>query len=293
MSQPEMQPEGLPRREGGQRRWQGRERWDRYRDRDRHRGRFRERGRGRERDRDDLQAGYGREPGDLIRGREDLAGRLFPLGDWGEPADRLDALYLWTEEGALRAADWYLHDRQAKRRGARALRLGTAAGVSVGGLLPLLDFAGACDGGAPWGYLSLLFAAVCVGCDRYFGVTAGWMRDLATAQAIHRRLEALQFDWASESVREVLGPTEGTAGEAAERCLGVLRRFNEDLGELVRAETADWMAEFRAGPAPSATRALVPWAAPRQEAVEPPARFMLPPGTRPNMPRQRPPEPGR
>ncbi|MFJ9849479.1 SLATT domain-containing protein [Streptomyces sp. NPDC101150] len=295
MSQPEMQPEGLPRREGGQRRWQGRERWDRYRDRDRHRGRFRERGRGRERDRDrdDLQAGYGREPGDLIRGREDLAGRLFPLGDWGEPADRLDALYLWTEEGALRAADWYLHDRQAKRRGARALRLGTAAGVSVGGLLPLLDFAGACDGGAPWGYLSLLFAAVCVGCDRYFGVTAGWMRDLATAQAIHRRLEALQFDWASESVREVLGPTEGTAGEAAERCLGVLRRFNEDLGELVRAETADWMAKFRAGPAPSATRALVPWAAPRQEAVEPPARFMLPPGTRPNMPRQRPPEPGR
>ncbi|MFI1303980.1 SLATT domain-containing protein [Streptomyces sioyaensis] len=251
MSQPEMQPEGPPR-EGGS---------------------------------------PTRENGRRASGRRDLAGRVFPLGDWGEPGDRLDALYLWTEEGALRAADWYLHDRLGKRRGARVLRLGAAAGVTVGGALPLLDLAGVWAGGASWGCLSLLLAAVCVGGDRYFGVTAGWMRDLATAQAIHRRLEALQFDWAAAGVREVLGPAEGTAGEAAERCLGVLRRFNEDLAELVRAETADWMAEFRAGPVPQATQSMVPWAAPRQEGAAPQTRYPLPPpGTRPNMPRQRPPE---
>lgn len=263
-----MQPEGPPREEGGPVRGQGRERRrDRYRER---------------------APGQGR-----AGGREDLAGRVFPLGDWGEPADRLDALYVWTEQGALGAADWYLHDRLAKRRGARLLRLGAAAGVSAGGALPLLDLTGFWNGGAPWGYLTLLLAAVCVGCDRYFGVTAGWMRDLATAQAIHRRLEALQFDWAVESVREVLGPTEGTASEAAERCLGLLRRFNEDIGELVRSETAHWMADFRAGPVPQATHALVPWAAPRQDGAGQPGRFTLPPGTRPNMPRQRPPEPPR
>lgn len=233
-----------------------------------------------------------RENGRRTSGRPDLAGRVFPLGDWGEPADRLDALYLWTEEGALRAADWYLRDRRGKRHGARVLRLGAAAGVTVGGALPLLDLAGVWAGGAPWGALSLLLAAVCVGADRYFGVTAGWMRDLATAQAIHRRLEALQFDWAAESVREVLGPAEGTAGEAAERCLGLLRRFTEDLAELVRAETADWMAEFRAGPVPQATLSMVPWAtAPRPEGPAPQTRYPLPPpGARPNMPRQRPPE---
>ncbi|QEV53385.1 SLATT domain-containing protein [Streptomyces platensis] len=222
-------------------------------------------------------------------GRRDLTGRVFPLGDWGEPADRLDALYLWTEQGALRAADWYLHDRVAKRRGARLLRLGAAAAMTVGGALPLLDLAGVWEGGASWGCLSLLLAAVCVGGDRYFGVTAGWMRDLATAQAIHRRLEALQFDWATESVREVLGPAEGTAGEAAERCLGVLRRFNEDLGELVRAETADWMAEFRAGSLRFASDHVVgsPAVVPRPEPAAP-GRFT---GyrPRPNMPRQRPP----
>ncbi|MGN5379591.1 SLATT domain-containing protein [Streptomyces lasalocidi] len=180
----------------------------------------------------------------------DLTGRPFPLGDWGEPAERLDELYRWAERGALRTAAWYLRDRVWKRRGARLLRVGAAAGVAAGAALPLLDLTRVAHGVAPWGCLALLLAVACVGVDRYFGVTSGWMRDVATAQAVARRLQAFQFDWASESIREVLGPAEGTAGEAAERCLGVLRRFSEDVTELVRTETTDWMVEFRTGSAP-------------------------------------------
>ncbi|MGP3953718.1 SLATT domain-containing protein [Streptomyces sp. 7N604] len=243
MSQPEMQPEGPPREEGG-------------------------------------------------KGQGDLLGRPFPLGDWGEPAERLEELYLWVENRALGTVDWYLADRQWKRRGARALRLATAVTGSVGVALPLLDLTGVLDDGTGWGFFALLLAAVCTGCDRFFGLTSGWMRDLATAQAVQRRLEALQFDWASESVREVLGPTEGTASEAAERCLTVLRRFSEDVSELVRSETADWMVEFRAGPTPLVTQSLVPWVArPEQNGQPPVSRHPVPPpGARPNMPRQRPPE---
>ncbi|MEU1282452.1 SLATT domain-containing protein [Streptomyces sp. NPDC005805] len=228
----------------------------------------------------------------------DLTGRAFPLGDWGEPAVRLDELYRWVEADALRTADWYLSDRTRKRRWARLLRLGTALGVVGGAALPLLDLAGILGSGAPWGYLSLLLAAACMACDRYFGLTAGWMRSVATAQAVQRRLQVLQFDWASESVKEVLGPAEGTASEAAERCLGVLRRFSEDVSDLVRTETSDWMHDFRVpGPSPLS---LSPLPARGQEAGPAgPApgviqgRFPLPPGTRPNMPRQRPPEPPR
>ncbi|MFF8383894.1 SLATT domain-containing protein [Streptomyces kanasensis] len=233
------------------------------------------------------------QPGGPARG-EDLTGRPFPLGDWGEPAERLDELYRWVEGNALRTADWYLADRTWKRRSARALRAGTALGAVLGAALPLLDLTGALDGAAGWGYLSLLLAAACMACDRYFGLTSGWMRDVATAQAVQRRLATLQFDWASESVREVLGPTEGTAGEAAERCLGVLRRFTDDVTELVRAETADWMVEFRAGPAPLVTQSLgaAAHARPDGGGAQPQGgRFLLPPATRPNMPRQRPPEP--
>ncbi|KUN10573.1 hypothetical protein AQI95_02350 [Streptomyces yokosukanensis] len=222
----------------------------------------------------------------------DLAGRAFPLGDWGEPAERLDELYRWVERGALDTASWYLRDRVWKRRGAWALRSAAAAGAVAGAALPLLDLAGAARGVAPWGCLALLIAVSCAGVDRFFGVTSGWMRDVATAQAVQRRLQALQFDWASESIREVLGPAEGTASEASERCLGVLRRFSEDITELVRTETTDWMVEFRTGAAPLGIQAAVTYV-PRQEAAGSGGRLPLPPanGTRPNMPRQRPPEP--
>ncbi|MGW8883129.1 SLATT domain-containing protein [Streptomyces sp. NPDC055749] len=259
MSQPEMQPEGPPRKESGE-------------------------GTGGE---------TGTERSVPAQGRgssRDLTVRSFPLGDWGEPAERLDELYRWVEDGALRTVDWYLHDRLRKRRAARALRLGTATGAVAGAALPLLDLTGALDGAAGWGYLSLLLAAACTACDRYFGLTSGWIRNLATAQAVQRRLQVLQFDWASECVREVLGPAEGTASEAAERCLGVLRRFSEDVTELVRSETADWMVEFRAGPAPLGMQSMVSGGAGRAEPGGPVGRFALPTVARPNMPRQRPPE---
>lgn len=227
----------------------------------------------------------GPRPGDLI-------GRSFPLGDWGEPAERLHELYLWVERGALETAAWYLADRVWKRRGARALRAGTAVGAAAGAALPLLDLTGVLAGMAAWGYLALLLAVTCLAVDRFFGVTSGWIRDVATAQAVQRRLQALQFDWASESVREVLGPTEGTASEATERCLGVLRRFSEDVTELIRTETADWMVEFRTGSAPMGIQSAGA-AGGRQDNGGTHGRFPLPPGvgTRPNMPRQRPPEP--
>ncbi|MEU1197513.1 SLATT domain-containing protein [Streptomyces sp. NPDC005813] len=233
------------------------------------------------------QDGRGDGAAELVPG--DLTGRPFPLGDWGEPAERLHELYRWVERGALDTASWYLSDRVWKRRGARVLRCGAALGAVSGAAAPLLDLTGVVGGVAPWGYLALLLGVACVAGDRFFGVTSGWIRDVATAQAVHRRLQVLQFDWASESVREVLGPTEGTAGEAAERCLGVLRRFSEDVTELVRAETADWMVEFRTGSAPMGIQSSLS-GAPRTEAV-PPGRAPLPPGARPNMPRQRPPEP--
>ncbi|MEU1269931.1 SLATT domain-containing protein [Streptomyces sp. NPDC005799] len=223
----------------------------------------------------------------------DLAGRSFPLGDWGEPAERLHELYRWVERGALETAAWYLADRVWKRRGARALRAGAAAGAVTGAAMPLLDLTGVLGGAAAWGYLALLLAVACVAVDRFFGVTSGWIRDVATAQAVQRRLQALQFDWASESVREVLGPAEGTAGEAAERCLGVLRRFSEDVTELVRTETADWMVEFRTGSAPMGIQSAVASPARGTDGAGLNGRFPLPPGpnSRPNMPRQRPPEP--
>ncbi|GAA2604217.1 SLATT domain-containing protein [Streptomyces axinellae] len=230
----------------------------------------------------------------------DLLGRGFPSGDWEEPAERLAELYQWVERGALEIVEWYLADRVRKRRWARVLRAGTVAGVAAGAAVPLLDLAGVLPPRwAAWGYagyLALLAAAVCALADRCLGLTSGWMRDIATAQAVRVRLETLRYEWAAENVREVLGPAEGTAGEAAERALAVLRRFAEDVGEIVRTETYDWMVEFRTTSAPvHLHQAPRPGRARRYgagPAASGPARRLPPPppnGHRPSMPRQRPP----
>ncbi|MFI5528834.1 SLATT domain-containing protein [Kitasatospora sp. NPDC051853] len=224
------------------------------------------------------------------RRRTDLSARQFPLGDWGEPAERLEELYRWSEERAVEAIDWYRRDRVWKRRWARLLRFG-AAGFAVAGVTaPLVSMTGAFSFHASWGYVGLALSAACVGLDRAFGLTSGWMRDVSTAQALQRRLETFQFDWASECVREVLGPTEGTAGEAAERCLGVLRRFCEDVSDVVRSETSEWMLEFRAGMTQLPTQSPGPWGGRTEPGTGAQVRVLPPPGTRPTMPRQRPPE---
>lgn len=224
---------------------------------------------------------------------EDLRALPFPLGDWGEPAERLEELYRWAESGAERTADWYLHDRISKRRAARSLRTAAALFGATGLALPLVELTGAADSTAGWSYLALLAAAICVGFDRVFGLTTAWMRDVSTAQAVERRLEALRFDWASESVREILGPTEGTAAEAAERCLTILRRFCDDVADLVRAETSDWLLDCAPRAALPALRTQsAAWPTPRPDTSPP--RRLPHPSARPNMPRQRPPEnPGR
>ncbi|WP_329496398.1 SLATT domain-containing protein [Kitasatospora herbaricolor] len=224
------------------------------------------------------------------RRRTDLSARQFPLGDWGEPAERLEELYRWSEERAVEAIDWYRRDRLAKRRWARLLRLGTATFTVAGATAPLVDLTGVLDHASNWGYVGLALAGACLGVDRVFGLTSGWMRDVSTAQALQRRLEAFQFDWASECVREVLGPTEGTAGEAAERCLGVLRRFCEDVSDMVRSETSEWMLEFRATMTQLPTQTPGAWGGRSEPGSGAQVRILPTPGTRPTMPRQRPPE---
>lgn len=229
-------------------------------------------------------------PRRALHDRHDLRALPFPLGDWGEPAERLEELYRWAEEGALRTADWYLRDRVGKRRAARGLRAGAAVSASAAAGLPLVQLAGGVDSLARWGYVALLCAGVCVAVDRVLGLTSGWMRDVATAQAVQRRLEVLRFDWASESVREVLGPTEGTAAEAAERCLAILRRFCDDVADLVRMETSDWMVDFGASAAGASLRTQSAAWWPTRVAEPPAGPRLAHPSTRPNMPRQRPPE---
>src|SRR3954465_15630228 len=97
----------------------------------------------------------------LPQQHEDLRALPFPLGDWGEPAERLEELYRWAEAEALRTVEWYLADRVRKRLCARGLRIAAALAATSGAVLAVTG-AGVRD---RWAYAALLLAVVCVGLD--------------------------------------------------------------------------------------------------------------------------------
>ena len=103
------------------------------------------------------------------------------------------------------------------------------------------------------------------------------MRDVATAQAVQRRLQTLQFDWASESVREVLGPDRGH-GERGGRAVSVgaapVHRGRDGAGPLGDGGL-DGGVPLGARAAGHARRLSA--AAPRTDGAPGPGRFPLPP----------------
>jgi hypothetical protein len=94
-----------------------------------------------------------------------------------------------------------------------------------------------------YGFVLLALAAACLGYDHFFGLSSGWMRDMITAQALQRRLEALRYDWAAECARSAL--TSRRQVEEVDRQLGLLREFSEDIVALTSSETSEWISEFQ------------------------------------------------
>lgn len=177
--------------------------------------------------------------------RNDLRAQRFPLAgpeDWHDPGQALTALYHHAEDKAIQAIDWYLQDKRSKKLSSRALRAVAIVLAAAGGLQPLVSVARPGQGSVGWGYVLLALAAACVGFDRFFGLSSGWMRDISTAQAIQSSLESFQFEWAAECARTALVPA--SPEQVLDR-LHLLRTFSEHLLDLVRGETAEWVVEFQ------------------------------------------------
>jgi hypothetical protein len=180
-------------------------------------------------------------------GKHDLRAGAFPAGaleDWGDPDATLAALYRYVEDRATDAADWYLRDKRGKKRWSRALRVLAIVLAAAGGIQPLVDAATPGSGPAEWGYVLLALAAACVGFDRFFGLSSGWMRDIRAAQAVQRRLEAFRFEWAAAALRDAGQPA---GPERVRRSLALIRRFEQDVAGVVERETNDWVLEFQSG----------------------------------------------
>ena len=179
------------------------------------------------------------------RRRRDLRAVPFPeqaLQQWQDPEAALALLYRHAEARAIDAVDWYLEDKRGKRAWSRGLRVVAILLVIAGGLQPVLDAAGPGRGEPAWGYVLLALAAACVGFDRFFGLSSGWMRNITTAQALRRRLELLQYDWAVECAKAA---TRTVDGKQVLTRVGLLRAFADDAAVLMQQETSEWVTEFQ------------------------------------------------
>ena len=178
--------------------------------------------------------------------------RLADLGSlsWKTPEETeqsLGQLYRYAEKHAGDAAAWYWWSKKPKAMRSRGLRLAAILLTTFGGLAPLINAVGWLQpplnlyvGQA--GYVLLGLAAACVGLDRFFGYSSGWMRYVSTAQDITKTVSEFRMDWAMMLAKIGNGPP---ATEQVQQMIQRIKEFVVAMDHHVEKETQTWIAEFK------------------------------------------------
>jgi len=187
---------------------------------------------------------------------------------WRDQAEALDQLRSWAEARTVETITWYLRDKRGKRWGSRLLRAAAVVFAVAGGVLPLIS--GSTEGINPnLGYVLLAVAAGCVAFDHYFGLSSGWMRDVAALEALQGRLARFHMHWAKWQAARAGALDGGTTASAAAdagaddaaaagvaaaaasvatgttgAALDLIEGLIIDVTQVTEAETTQWIAEF-------------------------------------------------
>lgn len=178
------------------------------------------------------------------RKRVDLQVSPFPVttpDDWLDPETALQKLYKNSERRAVQISTWYLSDKRIKRAASQLLRALAVVLGTLGGLTPLIQLLTPSQNAASWGYIFLLLAAALVAFDKFFGLSAAWMRDISASQEVSRLLVAFQLHWSQLSFE---AKTDEQA--SVRKRFKLLSQFNEQIDNVVKLETSAWEAEFGA-----------------------------------------------
>ncbi|MFL5353700.1 SLATT domain-containing protein, partial [Archangium sp.] len=73
------------------------------------------------------------------------------------------------------------------------------------------------------------------------GASSGWMRYVSAYQELNSRLEALQLGW----VRLAMAGPALSKEQRLSSLMDLLQGFITSVGEIIKQETQDWMAEFK------------------------------------------------
>lgn len=161
----------------------------------------------------------------------------------------LHTLREYVEAEATRQMQWYYVKRIWKARMSAAMRVVSIVCFTLGGLVPIFKAALRPGTAAPGsfdfgqlGYLLIGIGAGCIGFDRFFGYSSGWMRYITTAFAIEKSLEEFKFDWAARMAR-FAGHTPAT--DEVLQFIEVSKQFSLAVKGQVDQETKAWVAEFQ------------------------------------------------
>lgn len=181
-----------------------------------------------------------------------------------DPTQGEKSLWEWhdvTVKKAENAIEWYSKNKEPLRQSSRIFRGLAIFFTSVGTLIPLLSATGfwewlrglaglAAQGSAQatnnalgqWGYVFFALAGVCIGFDKFFGYSSGWMRNIKTQLALEAALTELRYSW-TIGMAKLTSPK--LLSEQLEPMLQLLKDFTAKVNALVQQETETWVLEFQ------------------------------------------------
>jgi hypothetical protein len=157
-----------------------------------------------------------------------------------ETQESIVKLYQYAEAFANDSIDWYGRKKRGKAWMSQSLRALAIIFTTAGGLMPIINALGQTTG--QLGYLFLGFAAACIGFDRFFGYSSGWMRYITTKMMMERMVSEFRMDWAMMVAK--LGGKSPTTDQV-QLMIQRIKEFLVGINTHVEQETQTWVLEFK------------------------------------------------
>jgi hypothetical protein len=161
----------------------------------------------------------------------------------------LRALRQYVETEAQKQIAWYYAKKARKARMSVTLRFISIVLFVFGGLVPIIKatLPASATATLPFdfgqaGYLLIGIAAGCIGLDRYFGYSTGWIRYITTAMAIEKSLEEYRLEWTQHTAKARGTPP---TAEQLEELIQTCAKFSLTFKSHVEQETKAWVTEFQ------------------------------------------------
>src|SRR5215831_19466684 len=166
-----------------------------------------------------------------------------------EVDNSLSVLHQYVEDQAQKQIQWYWNSKRSKSYMSMFLRFVAIILFVLGGLVPIVkatlpstvtdkfpfDFGQS-------GYLLIGVAAGCMGLDRFFGYSTGWIRYVTTAMAIEKSLEEFRLEWTRNMAKMRGAPP---TPEQLETLIQTCTAFSLAIKSQVEQETKAWVVEFQ------------------------------------------------